>query len=157
MPVSKLLEWRKPKRLTLEEYFAKLKEKGLNEDGSPVLDPTPMAPPIGYKKQPSMVDIIRDMVQSENLRREAMAAGAETFEESEDFDVGDDPEQLRSPYENDFDPPVSELVQAAREIEEKQKAQLQEAGAHPTAAKKAKGAPKTEPGEGGAEPPTEAL
>lgn len=131
MPLSKLLEWRKPKQLSLEEYFAKLKAKGLHQDGSPVLDPTPMAPPIGYKKSPSMVEIVRDMVRGERLRQEALESGHETFEDAEDFDVGDDPEQLRSPYENEFDPPLQEMLKAG-EIEARKKQQLKEAGAKPS-------------------------
>lgn len=70
----------------------------LNDQGQLVPDPTPMAPPIGYKKTESMVEIVRRQVRLASL--EAQAAGAETLEQSDDFDVGDDPE-LRSPYELD--------------------------------------------------------
>lgn len=65
-------------------------------------DPVPLAPPLGYKKAPSLRDQIREMVLSERLRMEAEAAGAETFEEADDFDVPDlDP---TSPFEEVFDP-----------------------------------------------------
>lgn len=101
--------------ITKEEYLARLLAKGLNPDGTPILDPTPIAPPIGYKKQPSMVEIVRDMVRSEKLKAEAEAAGFESFEEADDFDIPDDPVQLRSPWENDFDPSVEELMSAGRE------------------------------------------
>lgn len=100
--------------LSPEEYLAKLLRKGLNEDGSPMLDPVPMAPPIGYRKQPSMVEIVRDMVRSERLRVAATEAGAETFEESEDFDVPDEFE-AHSEYENDFDPPLAEITRVVEE------------------------------------------
>jgi len=146
MSLSALLKFRKPKRLTLEEYFAKLKEKGLNQDGSPILDPTPVAPPIGYKKTPSMVEIVRDMVRSEKLAQEAAQSGHETFEESEDFDIGDDPELLRSPYENEFDPPLNELLSAG-EAEQRRKQALQEAGTAPQ-----KPAPSDQGGAGGQPP-----
>lgn len=76
--------------------------------GREIPDPMPMAPPVGYKKPPSMVELVRDMVRSERLRQEAEAAEQETFEESEDFDIGDDYDP-HSPWENDFDPPLSEL------------------------------------------------
>lgn len=128
--LKELLDFRRPKRLTVEEYMAKLVEKGLNPDGSPVLDPTPMAPPIGYKKTPSMVEIVRDMVRGERLRQEALESGHETFEEAEDFDIGDDPEQLRSPYENDFDPPLGELLKAG-EAETRRKRAIADAGGVP--------------------------
>lgn len=76
-----------------------------DESGSEIPDPNPMQPPVGYNRQPSLAEQIRAMVVSENLRREAEAAGMETFEEADDFDVGDDFEEERhSPYEGNFDP-----------------------------------------------------
>lgn len=99
---------RKPRPLTLEQYAEKLIRKGLNPDGTPVVDPRPLAPPVGYKKAPSMVEIVRDMVRSERLAQEAADADLETFEESEDFDIEDEPGYARSPWENDHDPSVSE-------------------------------------------------
>lgn len=88
--------------------------------GAEILDPTPIAPPVGYKRQPTMVDHIRAMVRSERLAQEALAAGKETFEESEDFDDPDDPDDLTSNWENEYDPPVSELVEAV-EAEKRRK------------------------------------
>lgn len=114
--LDKLREAFRPRhRLTPEEYLKKLVARGLNPDGTQKLDPTPIAPPIGYKKAPSMVEIVRDMVRSERLAAEAAAMGHETFEESEDFDVGDEDPLMRSPWENDFDPPLEQLLQAGRE------------------------------------------
>lgn len=104
---------RRPKRLTAEEYLRKLTERGLHADGTQKLDPIPMAPPIGYKKQPSMVEIVRDMVRGERLKAEAEAAGHETFEESEDFNIPDE-HFLESPWVNEFDPPIHELVDAGK-------------------------------------------
>lgn len=92
----------------------------ITEDGREVVDPTPMAPPVGYRRQPSMVEIVRQMVRSERLRAEAEAADMETFEESDDFDVGDDFDPT-SPYENEFDPPIREMVQEGRKAQEKRK------------------------------------
>lgn len=66
--------------------------------GREVGNPVPIAPPLGYKKQPSLSDQIRDMVRSEHLRQAAENAGMETFDEAEDFDVGDDVDP-DSPYE----------------------------------------------------------
>lgn len=106
--VAGLKRRRRTPRLTLEEYAAKLMAKGLHADGTPVLDPVPMAPPIGYKKQPSMVEIVRDMVRSERLAQEAASADLETFEESEDFDVGDEPGMPATPWVAEFDPSVAD-------------------------------------------------
>ena len=75
----------------------------LDDYGHELLDPTPMAPPIGYKPQPSMVEIIRAQIRSEQLAKEAEDAGFETFEEADDFEVDDDYDPS-SPYEEMFDP-----------------------------------------------------
>lgn len=133
-----------PPRLTKEEYLAKLIANGLNEDGTERVDPVPMAPPIGYKRQPSMVEIVREMVRSERLANEARLAGHETFEESEDFDVEDDI-PMQSQWENEFDPPISEVK---REVE---KERARKSAEKP--AEKAGGAGGTPPAEGGGTPP----
>lgn len=73
-------------------------------NGRELLDPVPMSPPVGYKKQPSMFDTIRGMVRSARLAEEAEAAGMETFEEADDFDIEDDPPDPSTPYETRFDP-----------------------------------------------------
>lgn len=91
----------------------------LDEDGREHPDPVPVAPPVGHNPQPSLAEKIRAMVQSEQLRMAAVAAGAETFDEADDFDVPDDDDfDPQSPWENDFDPPVAEL----RKREEAEKA-----------------------------------
>lgn len=124
--VQKLREtFRGRQALTPEQYLEKLLRKGLHPDGTPILDPTPMAPPIGYKKHPSMVEIVRDMVRGERLKQLAEESGHETFEESEDFDVEDE-QILRSQWENEFDPPLPVLIAAGREaIAEREKQALQ--------------------------------
>lgn len=76
---------------------------GLTDAGYEIADPTPLAPPVGYKKQPSMMENMRNMVRSEMLRREVEAAGFETFEEADDFAVGEDFDP-HSPFEEQFDP-----------------------------------------------------
>lgn len=76
--------------------------KPLDQFGREIPDPTPVAPPVGYNRQPTMVEHIRAMVQGELLRRAAEESGAETFEEADDFDIpGDEP---FSPYEAEFEP-----------------------------------------------------
>lgn len=95
-----------------------LNKKGqpLNDRGELLPDPTPMAPPIGYKPQPSMMQLIRDQVLLAS--KEAAAAGFETEEEADDFDVGDEPE-ITSPYEIDAqsEVPISVLRARAEEAQ----------------------------------------
>lgn len=88
-----------------------------NEKGEELPNPVPVAPPIGYKKQPSMVEMIRNMVRSEQLRHAAEKSGHESFEDADDFDVGDDIDP-KAPYEAEFEPtPVDELRRRASEAE----------------------------------------
>lgn len=75
----------------------------LDEFGRERPDPTPMAPPVGYKRQPTMAEIIRQQIQSQRLADEARAMGKETWEEADDFDIGDDYDPT-SPWEEQFDP-----------------------------------------------------
>lgn len=71
----------------------------LDENGHEIVDPVPMEIPLGKLAEPSMFDRMRALIRSEALAREAAMAGAETFEEANDFDIpdGDDP---FSPYED---------------------------------------------------------
>lgn len=67
-------------------------------------DPRVMATPAKFTKAPSMEERLRRMVREE-LSRSAADVGAETFDEADDFDVGDDDEfDPYSPYEEVFDP-----------------------------------------------------
>lgn len=112
---------RRPLRISISDYLGKLRALGLDVRGRLIADSTPIAPPIGYKRQPTMVEIVRDAVRSEHLRQAALDAGMETFEESEDFDVPDE-QELHSPWENDFDPPIAELTAAGQAEVDRKKA-----------------------------------
>lgn len=79
----------------------------LDEDGRELGDSTPMSPPVGYKREPTIAERIRTMVRSEALAQAAAAAGKETFEEADDFDVPDDDTfDPATPYEEVFEPPA---------------------------------------------------
>lgn len=100
---------RQKPRITLEAYTEKSMSRGLTADGSEEIPSDEIiAPPLGYKKQPSMVEHIRNMVRSEQLRVAAEKAGAETFEEADDFEVDDDPAPIGSAemFEREFEPPI---------------------------------------------------
>lgn len=101
------------------------KDKPQDGYGREIPDPTPMAPPLGYVRQPTMVDIMRDMIRSHQLAQEAAAAGYETFEEADDFDVGEvDP---YSPYEGEFEP--VKAMRARKDVAEaEERAARQSAG-----------------------------
>lgn len=76
-------------------------------------DPVPVAPPVGYKKQPSIMDNIRELIARASL--EAAAQGFETAEEADDFDVVDefDPIDRGTPWEAHFYPAEPEAPKPA--------------------------------------------
>lgn len=78
------------------------RERFIDENGRELVDSTPMAPPVGYERRPSMVEIIRAQVR-EHASRYADDREMDTFEEADDFDVGDDYDPA-SPWEEQFDP-----------------------------------------------------
>lgn len=97
-------------RMSVSDYDNKMEERSLTLDGSQFIpDDTPMQPPLGFIKQPSMVEHVRNMIRSEQLRQAAEQAGAESFEEADDFDLEDADELPHSRYEmeDNFEPPVA--------------------------------------------------
>lgn len=77
---------------------------GIGKDGKEYPDPVPMAPPIGYQAPPDLMTLIRQMIRAEEFKRLAAQEDFETFEESDDFDIEDDPLDPHTPYEAVFDP-----------------------------------------------------
>lgn len=109
------------------------KDPRLNDRGHEVLDQTPMAKSLGFREQKSLAQQMREMVTSELARRSAIAAGYETFEEADDFCVGDDYDP-HSPHELDEEvdqlPPWRE-EEIRKEIKKEAKAKFR--AEHPTA------------------------
>lgn len=106
---------REKPQIDVSEYAVKLDERRQTDDGKEIPSDVPMAPPVGFVRQPSMVEHMRAMVRSELLRQHVEAQGLETFDEADDFDIPDDLEP-QSGYENDaqFEPA---LVKQAYEAE----------------------------------------
>ena len=68
-----------------------------DEFGREIPDKRPIAVPAGWDRPLSLQDQIKRFIRSE-ASRAAAAAGEETFEEADDFDVDEDPDPL-SVYE----------------------------------------------------------
>lgn len=109
------------------EGAKRLRARDALVNGMEVPSSIPMAPPVGYTRQPTLAERIRQMVRSEHVRLAAIQAGQETFEEADDFDVGDDYDPA-SPYEETFDPIDAEARMRLREEDYRVKleARLQE-------------------------------
>lgn len=76
----------------------------LDEKGYEIPDQTPVAVPVRMQRYER--DHIREIIRQE-MSRQAEDQGFETWEESDDFDVGDDFDPI-SPYEEQFDPDTGE-------------------------------------------------
>lgn len=112
-------------KLKFNDMTGEVLSKQIGTDGREYNDPTPMAPPIGYKRQPSMVEIVRAQIRDAMLAQQLAEQGVETFEEADDFEIGDDYDPS-SPWENDFDPPIAEvLAEAQRSLDERNNAKTQ--------------------------------
>lgn len=81
------------------------KYRRVNANGTEMIDPVPMAPPVGWQRPAGILDNIRNMVRSELMAQEAAKLGKETFEQADDFDVPDEIDDPQTPYEAVFDPP----------------------------------------------------
>lgn len=79
----------------------------LNSKGQEVVDKRPVAIPANCKKPESLADKVRRLVKHEASVL-AESRGGETFEEADDFDVGDDFDPT-TPYEMDFDQEEAKL------------------------------------------------
>lgn len=74
----------------------------LDDDGSEIPDPTPVSLPVGFKRPPTLDETIRRLVR-EQISSAASDAGYESLEESDDFDIPDDPAMPASEHELDGD------------------------------------------------------
>lgn len=84
------------------------KGRPIDENGKIYLDPTPIAPPLGFKRHKPLYETIREQVRAESLRL-AQASEVESFDDADDFRIGDDFDP-QSPYEYDFEPPADTPV-----------------------------------------------
>jgi len=87
--------------------------KRFNAKGEELLDPTPMAPPLGYKRQPSLYEQIQAAVRQSKL--DELYQLEETEEDADDFEVGDDFEPF-SEHENEHMPTLANLKKEADRI-----------------------------------------
>lgn len=71
----------------------------LNERGHEVPDQTPVAVPLGWKRPETLQETVRRLIRGA-MSDQASAVGQESFEEADDFEVGDDYDP-RSPFEID--------------------------------------------------------
>lgn len=72
-----------------------------NEKGEEMMDPTPVALPIAFKRPESVGQMMQRLIKN-HYSKVAAAEGLDSFDDADDFDIGDDVEP-KSPYESDLD------------------------------------------------------
>lgn len=87
-----------------------------DEQGGEQIDPTPMQPPLGYKKTLSLSEQIAQQVRIAHLKILEDTALDETEDEADDFETGEDFEPY-SKHENDHMPSLGNLKKRALEIQ----------------------------------------
>lgn len=130
---------------TLQKFAHDLGYSIIDDYGREISSQRPVAPPIGWKREPSLIDLVRDMVKSENLRNHALSSGHETFDEADDFEDDED-DSPHSPYEAEFEP----VGDVKRRMEDELKREAAERSKTPP------DGPKPPP-EGGAKPAEDAA
>lgn len=80
----------------------------LTETGAEIHDEPPVALPAHYKRPPTLAEQVRTMCRT-HISRMAAEAGHESWEEADDFDVGDDYDPS-SPHELVFDPELGREI-----------------------------------------------
>lgn len=89
------------------------KHNRFSEDNKEILNPTPIAPPLGYKPTLSLAEQIRQQVRA---FKHIEDMEPETEEEADDFDMVDDPAPV-SRWENDMIPSIKESRARLRALE----------------------------------------
>lgn len=87
-----------------------------NERGEEILDDTPVALPVGFKRPQSLQERMRYLLRAEFLKRDLEAHGVETFEEADDFSVDEQDPLEGTPYEDQFEPDIPGIAAREQEI-----------------------------------------
>lgn len=84
--------------------------------GREIPDPTPIEVPAGARRPETLQEMVRRFMRVE-MSKAGQAEGFESFEEADDFDVGDD-DDLKSEYELDDAAGFALVADPAKELEQ---------------------------------------
>lgn len=128
----------KEKKHEDDVYRTTDKSNRFDEHGHEVLNPTVMAPPLGYKKQLSIAEQVRQQIRSMKALQDD---APETEDEADDFEIDDDP-VMPSRWENDMIPSIKETRKRLKELEKEVKLYAKPPEAKPAETVDPKGGPK---------------
>lgn len=94
-----------------------------NEKGQEVPDPRPVEIPLGLRRPKDIHEMIHDALRGERMRLAAEQAGVESWEEANDFEVGEETE-LVSLYQ--LTPMQDEVYDYDRSTHQKEKRNVQQ-------------------------------
>ncbi|UOF77153.1 hypothetical protein [Microviridae sp.] len=82
-------------------------------------DQTPVELPLGYEAPESLAEMIARMIRAEDFRKMSDAAGVESFEESDDFEMEEDEfkseHEMSMMQEEYYVPPVQKEMEGKKE------------------------------------------
>lgn len=84
----------------------------LDAEGREIPDPRPLSLPLGFKRPETLTEQVQRLIRN-SMSEYAALNDAETFDESDDFDIDDDPIDPETPYEMEFDPVLGREVSPA--------------------------------------------
>lgn len=86
-----------------------------NKQGEEIPDDRPMSAAVGFKRPPSLAEMVKNLVRNEQIQRDFDTHGIETFDDADDFNVDDDFDPS-SPWEESFDPTYPHIAARMQEV-----------------------------------------
>lgn len=106
--------------LTPEHILKKpLQAEKHNKDGE-VMDPVPMAPPLGYRRTPTLFEQVQEALRIHKRMEQDHSNIRESVLEADDFNVEDEEDHMpESRWELGREPSFAELIAEARRVKQK--------------------------------------
>lgn len=91
-------------------------KSGYNKQGEEIPSDRPVALPVGFTRPVSLQVKMKHLLRNAELIRAQELAGIDTFEEADDFNVGEFDPLDGTPYEDNFDPEQPGAIAREQEI-----------------------------------------
>ncbi len=102
---------------TLSKALSASQRRYGNSPRREMVSSAPVASHVRIGARETEVDRIRRLIKSEQMTMAALQSGHETFEEADDFDIPEDPIEPTTPYEEVFEPEVSDTDRVIAALE----------------------------------------
>lgn len=102
---------------TLSKALSAYQRRYGNSPRREMVSSAPIAAHVHVGARETEVDRIRRLIKSEQMTLAALQSGHETFEEADDFDIPEDPIEPTTPYEEVFEPEVTDTDRVLAALE----------------------------------------